>query len=235
MAGEPSTSHELSERLASSADPAEAHSVHGVLHPGSVYSAAVKRSLARVLGDADPTGSAIAFAARVVERMEPRDPLEEMLVLQALMAHARVLHLTGFANQQDSLPALKAVHEYADRASNTFRRLMLALAEYRKPPRHGGQFTAIRQANIAEQQVVLNGESRDGGNATNEQGCDAHAGHQPGSGAAPPDLSPQPRRAGVAEGVGAASTALGEVHRSPDTRGQGPEQDERVAARGALG
>lgn len=126
---------------------------HAEVLPGVVYG----RALAPMLGeDAEP--DACAHAVDVFARMAPRDPAEEMLVAQLLFAHSRVMRLTELANRQTSIEGLRVVHEYADRASNTYRRLMLALAEYRRPPRAGDSFTAIRQANIAGQQVVMTAE-----------------------------------------------------------------------------
>ena len=98
-------------------------------------------------------------ALELVERMKPRDPLEEMLVTQCLWAHSRVAHLSMLANQQTDVETLQQVNDSADTASNTFRRLMLALVEYRRPLKMGDNFTAIKQANIANQQVVHNAES----------------------------------------------------------------------------
>ena len=150
-----------------------------------------------------------------------------MLVVQALMAHARVLHLTNPANRQESFQGLRIVNEYADRASNTYRRLMLALAEYRKPPRGGDSFTAIKQANIAQQQVVMNGETSRAGNATNEQGDgpDARRRHEPRE--APQALPAEPRGAGILAGIGPAREAVGAPPRPagiPQTVGRAAEQ-----------
>jgi hypothetical protein len=47
------------------------------------------------------------------------------------------------------------INEACGRAANTYRRLMLAIAEYRRPA--GAEApVAIRQASIAKQQVVQN-------------------------------------------------------------------------------
>ena len=159
--------------------------------------------------------------------MAPRDPAEEMLIVQMLMAHARVMHLTSVANGQERLEPLRIVNEYADRASNTFRRLMLALAEYRKPPRGGDSFTAIKQANIAGQQVVMNGKTSADEKATNEQGTDIRA--EPDK--APQALPAEPRRPGIPACIGPAREAVGAIHGAADTRGQGAKPDERMEAR----
>jgi hypothetical protein len=76
-----------------------------------------------------------------------------MLVSQMVVTHGRLLHLTASAGQQTNLKWAQLMNDAADRASNTFRRLVLALADYRNP-RRGNSFTAIGQANIAQQQIV---------------------------------------------------------------------------------
>src|SRR3954471_3961028 len=76
-----------------------------------------------------------------------------MLVSQMVVTHGRLLNLTTSAGHQTNLKWAQQMNDAADRASNTFRRLVLALAEYRNP-RRGSSFTAIGQANIAQQQIV---------------------------------------------------------------------------------
>lgn len=63
-----------------------------------------------------------------VERMRPRDPIGEMLGSQTVMVHIRDLHPVSFAPQQEIVGNVRVVSQYADRTSNTFRRLMRALA-----------------------------------------------------------------------------------------------------------
>jgi hypothetical protein len=157
----------------------------------------------------------------VFGRMAPRDPAEEMLVAQLIFAHTRAMHLADLANAQTRLDSLRVVNEYADRASNTYRRLMLALAEYRRPPKGGD--THIRQANIAAQQVVLNSEGGNSENATNEQGY--------GAAERPQTVSTLPGGSGIPQGIGGPHAAVEPVHRPPNRRGEGPEPDERMAAR----
>ena len=92
------------------------------------------------------------IAADWVTRFKPRDPVEEMLIAQMLWTHARLAHLSAAVTAQIDIKWHGLIALQADRAANLFRRQMLALAEYRRPTRRS--FTAIRQANIAEQQVV---------------------------------------------------------------------------------
>ncbi len=212
-------------------DPNAARQIHTNALAGGVYANALRHRLAPMFSGMDLAQSAMTYANDLIERMAPRDPLEEMLVVQALMVHARVLHLTDLANQQEQLDSVRTVHEYADRASNTYRRLMLALAEYRKPPRAGHSFTAIKQANIAGQQVVMNGETSRAGKATNEQGDGRDAPTERTAREAPPALPAEPRGAGIPAGIGPAREALGAVYGAEDARGEGPKPDERMEAR----
>ncbi|MCH8153371.1 MAG: hypothetical protein IH830_13475 [Planctomycetes bacterium] len=140
---------------------------HGPVAAGLIY----RQQLDGIISDEVLNATAVEFANDVCERMKPRDPLEEMLVMQCLWTHTRLAYLSKLANQQVRLEAVKVVHGCCDQASNTFRRLMLALAEYRRPPK-GDSFLAIRQANVAQQQIVNNPKSEDSKaeNATNELG-----------------------------------------------------------------
>lgn len=142
--------------------------LHGLL-AGDVY----RRQILPLTreGGAGPILEATAdtYGRELVASMKPRDALERMLVEQCLWTHGRVLHLSTLANQQTAVETSRQVNASADKASNTFRRLLLALAEYRRPPRSGDSFTAIKQANIANQQVVQN-QTEKTQKPSNEQG-----------------------------------------------------------------
>ncbi|MDX9912004.1 MAG: hypothetical protein RBS39_09245 [Phycisphaerales bacterium] len=201
--------------------------VHGHAIPGAVYDAALAPVLAQAREQVpDPSEQ----AQRVISDMAPRDPAEEMLIAQMLFAHARVMRLTALANQQTGLDAIRVVNEYADRASNTYRRLMLALAEYRRPPRSGDTFAVVKQANIAGQQVIQNHENSTT-IATNEQGCRAF----PDGSQCPPAI-PQALPA-LGSGVDRAPLirpereALDAVHRPSDATGEVSLPAERDKAR----
>jgi len=204
-------------------DKRAARKLHGPGFAGMVYGNAVQRRMSVLAGGFNVADSGCNYVEDVLERMGPQDPLEEMLIQQAVLAHARVLHLTEYANRQERLEAVKVAHEYADRASNTYRRHMLALAEYRRPPRPGDSFTAIRQANIAGQQVVQNGEIRASGNATNEQGSEPAR--------APQALPAEPGGAGIFAGLCTPREAVGAIHGAAYRRGEVPKPDERLEAR----
>lgn len=212
-------------------DRASARRVHLEAMLGGVYATSIGSRIRKMFEGFDLSESAMLYARDMLERMAPRDPMEEMLIAQALAAHSRVMHLTSLANSQESLGNIRTVHEYADRASNTYRRLMLALAEYRKPPRAGDSFTAIKQANIAGQQVVMNSENSPRQSATNEQGFRDAPDTQERSTETSTALPADTGGTGIPPSSGGLREALGAIHGTEDTRGQGPKPDERLEAR----
>lgn len=159
------------------------------------------------------------FAEDFFERMNPRDPAEELLVSQMLMAHARVVRLTTLASTASDYDGIRIVNEYADKASNSYRRLMLALTEYRRPPKQGDTITAIGQANFANQQVIQNHETT---NATNEQGCKPQAA---------PALPADAGGIGVSAFNCSASPALDAIHRPTNAQRQESIEHERCETR----
>ena len=146
-----------------------AQKLHSSSLPGVIFGIALIPIVGKEGGK-----EACDYARDVISRMAPRDAVEEMLVAQLLFAHARVLRLTELTGDATTLEMMRVIHEYADRASNTYRRLMLALAEYRRPFRAGDTIAVVQQANIANQQVVHTHENR-----TNEQGFERRAATAP--------------------------------------------------------
>lgn len=173
---------------------------------------------------------ASAHGRDVINRMAPRDAAEEMLVAQLLFAHARVMRLTEMANRQTDIEAIRVYHEYADRASNTYRRLMLALAEYRQPPRTGDTFAVVKQANIAGQQVIQNHEIATT-NATNEQGLRPNTSSDRSSPANPAALPADTGRVSFPAFNSPTREAVEAVHRPQNARRQDPFTSERDEAR----
>jgi hypothetical protein len=190
-----------------------ARKLHSSSLPGVVYGMALIPILGKEGGK-----DASAYARDVISRMEPRDPAEEMLVAQMLFAHARVLRLTELTQDAATPDALRVIHEYADRASNTYRRLMLALADYRRPFRSGDTIAVMQQANIASQQVIHTNEIR-----TNEQGIERCIGA--GSPANPgnlleaaPTISSESAGTGLPQGFSEVFETMGIVHRAKDRK-----------------
>ncbi|MEM1183769.1 MAG: hypothetical protein AAGI53_02090 [Planctomycetota bacterium] len=176
------------------------HILHGVGMGGSVYAHALMPYLDKLFGD-DPSGCAHRYVDDLLKRMEPRDPMEEMLVVQALLAHVRVLNLSHLASTETHVDRSRVLNEYADKASNTFRRLMLAMAEYRRPPK-----ASISQANIAHNQVVMSGGT-ERENRTNEQGYSAEK---------PTALPPERGRSHGTSRRERTDETVGAVHGTPD-------------------
>jgi hypothetical protein len=142
-----------------------------------------------------------------------------MLLVQMAWTHARLARLSAIAHEQERRANVQVVHDACDRAANTFRRQMLTLAEYRRPAQPGS-FVAIKQANLANQQVVQNVECPNA-IASNEQG--------PATAALPPVAE----RFDLPAGNGAAKQAVAAEHRPQDGGRQGPIQAERHKARRA--
>jgi hypothetical protein len=161
------------------------------------------------------------FMQSIRESVQPRDAIEEMLVVQMAWAHARLARLSAIAHNQEQRGNVQVVHDACDRAANTFRRQMLALAEYRRPPQ-SNNFMAIRQANLANQQVVQNVQ---GPNLKNERPSNEQ-------GSAPATLPP------VAEGFEvpplgrSKESAVAVQQRSENPGRQRSSEDERAEARG---
>lgn len=207
-----------------SAEERRVRAMLGKTLPGVVYGMALTSTFGKAC-----ESNGIAFAIDAIERMEPRDAVEEMLLAQLLFAHARAVRLTALANEQTSLDGIRVVNEYADRASNTYRRLLLALAEYRRPALPGGNVSVVQQTNIAGQQVFQNHEPART-IATNELGwrppeldrLDAEG---------PPPLSPDAARPGGPSPVDRSGESLDPVYRPPLAGREGPLEDERDEAR----
>lgn len=97
-----------------------------------------------------------ALMQDLTDSIKPRDIIEQMLVHHTAWAHARTAHLSLLTVQATQLESIDRLSVATERASNTFRKLMLGLAEYRRSPRPPANVTSIQQANIAHQQVVQN-------------------------------------------------------------------------------
>lgn len=188
-----------------------------------VAGAILSRQSQTFVKDTDGSDGARAFLAALRESVQPRDAVEEMLLLQMAWQHARLGRLSSIAGQQENRENLRVVNDACDRAANTFRRQVLALAEYRRPPR-ADAFFAIKQANLANQQVVQHVENQisNGGNATNEQGSIKHT--------AVPALA---GGAGLTAALGLPGDAVATEHGAQDGGRQSAEQHERAEARRA--
>lgn len=143
---------------------AERDQLHDEIFAGGVYSRLSKPMVEQVWGaeshvSKETAATNVLHAGDVLRQMNPRDPMEKMLIAQALWNHGRIAHLTELVALEKSYKGIRILNEAIDRAGNTFRRQMLALSEYRRPPQPGGTVNRINQANIANQQIVQNGRA----------------------------------------------------------------------------
>jgi len=152
-------------------DPKIGKQVHINIMTSAVHTNGLSHRINRMIEGVDLGQTSDGFVEHVFNGMNPKDPAEEMLVSQLVLAHTRAMHLADMAMSQTSLDQIRIINEYADKAANTYRRLMLALNEYRRPLKGGDSYTQIQQANIAHQQIVDNREVSDEKNTTNKQRC----------------------------------------------------------------
>ncbi len=159
--------------------------------------------------------------------------LEHMLAMskqhgkEALWAHARAARLSQLMADSSDINHTRTLSEAADRASNTFRRLMTALDEHRRPSAKTSRPTTFAQTNIAGQQIIQNNLSANSAavpkNPSNELGYD-HAARQLSA-----DTQGLPIDAGrttVSAGSRATEPAVGKSDRPENHDGQGSFEDE---------
>jgi hypothetical protein len=149
-------------------DPERVYEDSYMLHLYAIAERVVRSQQDWAIGDSGDT--AVLFVRVLLDRLKPRDPIEEMLVLQMIYTHLRLGRLSKVASDQERTENVRVINEACDRAASTFRRQMLALAEYRRPPRQK-VFIAAEHANISEQQVVQENANYQILAIENEQGC----------------------------------------------------------------
>jgi hypothetical protein len=172
-------------------------------------------------GDGNTAGkSAEMFFEAIRESVQPRDAIEEMLVVQMAWLHARIAKLSALAVDQRESNNARVVNDACDRAANTFRRMMLSLADYRRPAQPGS-FVAIRHANVANQQVIANAQ----------EPISQHKLSSNGQGSTSPALLSVSDGAGILTSSGAAKQTVVAEHGPQDGRGQDARQDERPETR----
>lgn len=159
-----------------------------------------------------------------------RDPIEELMVVQILTAHARSLRYADLAAMQNDVVNTKCIAQAADGAGNLFRRLVQTLIDYRNPNR--GATVMAKQANVAAQQTVNQAQQQLISNSqnekpSNEKGC--------GEGNRAPALLPDARGAGVPAAVDPPRQAVEAHPRPQDGTGQGGQQPQRPEARASDG
>jgi hypothetical protein len=112
--------------------------------------------LERLLKEESPLHLAWRKEAEALRReLWPRDAVERLMVDQILWLHARFAQLSVMSARQTELEGARAIHGACDRLADTLRRHMAALVSYRYPKRK--KFLAVKQANFANQQIVVTG------------------------------------------------------------------------------
>jgi hypothetical protein len=142
------SSGECNNSSTSSPAPESKEELYSILHGP----AAVALSLSHINTQGDHFGAAAVHMRKLRDDLKPRDAIEDMLIEQLAVTHARVVKLSGQAVIQKNESWYRTLSEACDRAAGTFRRLTVAFREYRDPRRT--TVMAIQQANVANQQVV---------------------------------------------------------------------------------
>ena len=174
--------------------------------------------------------TAVGGAANFTVRMGAKDPLESLAATQALLAHARVTHLSNLLVQQTEAAALAVISEAAERAAGTFARLMRAIAEYRRPTSSSAT-VSIGQANLARQQVIQNIQKQE---LQEKNDDDRTKIASRGAAVTAEILSADAERTGVAADRHPTNAPVEEEHRTSNAGRKSPSQDERAKTRRAL-
>jgi len=90
----------------------------------------------------------------------PQDPVEAMMIEQVTIAHHNVGRLLMAAAAAETIEQAKLYNDAATKLLGEFRRLALAIKEYREPTA-ARQFTLIRQQNVAREQQIAMVDGRD--------------------------------------------------------------------------
>lgn len=106
------------------------------------------------LGDAaGPSGWKLYRDQLLKEAGNPTDPIERMMIEQLALAHFRVGRLHTRVAEARTVDEVKAFSAAATRLTGEFRRLALAIRQYRQPVQTK-HFTVVRQQNVAENQQI---------------------------------------------------------------------------------
>lgn len=174
------------------------------------------------LGEQSVSVASAPFLMDLEEAMGCRDPLEKMLVHQMYTTHLRIMRMQDqLCRANQTFETVRTLGDLIERASNTYRRQLLALSEYRAPR---GSAMFIKQLNQANQQVVNQNQISESENPANKiqsvNGGKAHALLPAVSERAETTIKASETRETMAVG-----------NRAKNARGQGEKQSERVPAR----
>jgi hypothetical protein len=183
--------------------------------------------LGGMLTDQSPLwGSWGVQAEGLVRELGARDGIEKLMVDQILWMHARLGLLSVAASQRRGDEAL-GFHSACDRAADTLRRHIAAFLSYRYPERK--RFFSVKRANIAQQQIVVEGKKKRGrprkknlAQKDEGGGCGVVIGRAV-SEAEEATVLPEPGGIGEEEGVHSAASDLGEDKGAADVLGEEKE------------
>jgi len=204
--------------------PTARKALHNETLTGGIYGSLLQVTLKGTWGGAphlydDTCATSVLSARDFLRSMQPRDAMEEMLLSQALWTHGRIAYLTQLLSQGWDIDKLDRLSAIVERANNTYRRQMLALAEYRRPATVRGPLTSIEQANIAGQQIIVNHQEHKNENTTNEQGLpQADGTRYPNSLARKAAIPPEPQGTCLSERGSHDKSSLGEIDWPQDDR-----------------
>lgn len=86
------------------------------------------------------------FSQAIIEPLQPRDPLERMLIEQAIWCHCRAHRLIMHRSRRQGLDEEMLLDALCDKSMASFRKSMLALKEYRSV-RRAAPMVAVQQVN----------------------------------------------------------------------------------------
>jgi hypothetical protein len=176
--------------------------------------------------------TADSYLTEIFDGMTPAgrtlDPLEEMLVTQCVLLHARFIEISRTAAVQPNPKWFATMNEACDRVANQFRRAMQTLSDYRNPRT---TMFVKGQANVAGQQVVQNTQNNNPNSISENQesGNELETVHE--SKALPVVAGGQEIAGGSGQGNGSEVPSVGVEHRPANGRGKGRVRAQQSKAR----
>lgn len=118
----------------------------------------------------DPNVDSFDISTRLMKQamddFSPKSAAERMLVEQLVVTHSQLLNIQKLTCRTDQYDRIEQMAAVASRLQADFRKTLLALKEWKAPPK---SFIVAQQANIANQQVVTQNPEKTN-TTTNELG-----------------------------------------------------------------
>jgi hypothetical protein len=177
--------------------------------------------------------TADSYLTEIFDGMTPAgralDPLEEMLIAQCVLLHARFIEISRTAAVQPNPKWFATMNEACDRVANQFRRAMQTLSDYRNPRT---TMFVKGQANVAGQQVVQNTQNNNPNSISENQESRNELETVHEAKALPALGGRKGIAGGSSPGNGSALPPVGVEHRPANGRGKGEIRAEQQKARG---